>query len=145
MDADDAPVGRILTRRDVVRLLALGSAGVVVGCSRGASAGDTAAVAATGDTTAGATATRLPGCIVRPELTVGPYFVDNQLDTVGQKFLRGYQITDANGVARFTTIYPGWYRGRTVHIHFKVRTAATRRARKLDGWRLRVHVATLFR
>jgi len=46
-------------------------------------------------------------------------------DTVGQKFLRGYQITDAKGVARFTTIYPGWYRGRTVHIHFKVRTPAT--------------------
>src|SRR6267142_4437211 len=35
-----------------------------------------------------------------------------------QKFLRGYQITDANGVAAFTTIYPGWYSGRAVHIHF---------------------------
>jgi len=43
--------------------------------------------------------------------------------TQGQKFLRGYQGTDANGMARFTTIYPGWYRGRTVHIHFKIRTA----------------------
>lgn len=42
--------------------------------------------------------------------------------TVGQKFLRGYQLTDDNGVAAFTTIYPGWYRGRTVHIHFKIRT-----------------------
>lgn len=126
--------------------------------------------------------------MVRPELTVGPYFVDGKLErsdiraepstgivregvplalafnvsqvrdgqcsplagamvdvwqcdaqgmysgvsdqmvgfnTVGQKFLRGYQVTDAKGVARFTTIYPGWYRGRTVHIHFKVRTPAT--------------------
>jgi protocatechuate 3,4-dioxygenase beta subunit len=42
--------------------------------------------------------------------------------TVGQKFLRGYQVSDANGEARFTTVYPGWYPGRAVHIHFKVRT-----------------------
>ena len=42
-------------------------------------------------------------------------------DTVGQKFLRGYQVTDANGLAHFTTIYPGAYPGRAVHIHFKVR------------------------
>jgi protocatechuate 3,4-dioxygenase beta subunit len=45
-------------------------------------------------------------------------------DTIGLKFLRGYQVTDASGVARFVTIVPGWYQGRTVHIHFKVRTAA---------------------
>lgn len=41
--------------------------------------------------------------------------------TAGQKFLRGYQVTDQNGLARFTTIYPGWYPGRAVHIHFKIR------------------------
>jgi protocatechuate 3,4-dioxygenase beta subunit len=41
-----------------------------------------------------------------------------------RKFLRGYQITDANGVAAFTTIYPGWYSGRAVHIHFKLRLYA---------------------
>jgi protocatechuate 3,4-dioxygenase beta subunit len=35
-------------------------------------------------------------------------------------FMRGTQKTDANGVARFTTVYPGWYTGRTVHIHVKV-------------------------
>jgi protocatechuate 3,4-dioxygenase beta subunit len=126
-------------------------------------------------------------CVVRPELTEGPYFVDEQLNrsdictnsadgtvkegaplaltfnvsqvsnsacvplagaqvdvwhcdaqgvysgvtdtaegfvTVGEDFLRGYQITDANGVAAFSTIYPGWYRGRAVHIHFKIRTPA---------------------
>jgi len=40
------------------------------------------------------------------------------------KFLRGYQVTDANGVARFTTVYPGWYPGRPVHIHFKLRLFA---------------------
>lgn len=43
-------------------------------------------------------------------------------DTVGQKFLRGHQVSDAGGAARFTTVYPGWYPGRTVHIHFKIRT-----------------------
>ncbi len=123
-------------------------------------------------------------CIVRPEQTEGPYFVDERLhrtdirsdptngtitpgtqlaltfhishvragecrpvpdaqvdiwhcdatgvysdvrdpgfSTVGKKFLRGYQLTDANGLARFQTIYPGWYPIRTVHIHFKIRTA----------------------
>jgi protocatechuate 3,4-dioxygenase beta subunit len=41
----------------------------------------------------------------------------------GTKFLRGYQLTDANGAARFATIYPGWYQGRAVHIHFKIRTS----------------------
>jgi protocatechuate 3,4-dioxygenase beta subunit len=35
-------------------------------------------------------------------------------------FLRGVQKTDKNGVAVFTTIYPGWYQGRAVHIHLKV-------------------------
>jgi protocatechuate 3,4-dioxygenase beta subunit len=44
--------------------------------------------------------------------------------TVGRKFLRGYQTTDREGFVRFTTIYPGAYRGRAVHIHFKIRSAA---------------------
>ena len=35
-------------------------------------------------------------------------------------FLRGLQKTDSKGVAHFKTIYPGWYPGRTVHIHVKV-------------------------
>ncbi|BDC50151.1 hypothetical protein F183_A24670 [Bryobacterales bacterium F-183] len=41
---------------------------------------------------------------------------------VGKKYLRGYQMTDRNGQVKFTTIFPGWYSGRAVHIHFKVRT-----------------------
>jgi protocatechuate 3,4-dioxygenase beta subunit len=45
----------------------------------------------------------------------------SQGDTAGHKFLRGYQLTDARGVAEFTTLYPGWYPGRTVHVHFKIR------------------------
>jgi protocatechuate 3,4-dioxygenase beta subunit len=44
--------------------------------------------------------------------------------TKGTKFLRGYQTTDASGSAKFTTIWPGWYQGRAVHIHFKIRTTA---------------------
>jgi protocatechuate 3,4-dioxygenase beta subunit len=35
-------------------------------------------------------------------------------------FLRGAQRTGADGVATFDTIYPGWYQGRTTHIHVKV-------------------------
>jgi protocatechuate 3,4-dioxygenase beta subunit len=127
--------------------------------------------------------TAMPPCIVRPEQTEGPYFVDERLnrsdirsdpsdgsvkdgrqlqlalrvheirgdactplagavvdiwhcdalgvysdvrdrsfDTRGKKFLRGYQVTDPTGTARFLTIYPGWYPGRAVHIHFKIRT-----------------------
>jgi protocatechuate 3,4-dioxygenase beta subunit len=122
-----------------------------------------------------------PTCIVRPEQTEGPYFVDERLNrsdirvdpfddsiregvllylrfnvtqitanactflqgvyvdvwhcdamgdysdiqsegTLGRKFLRGYQVTNAFGAVEFLTIYPGWYPGRTVHIHFKIRT-----------------------
>ena len=53
---------------------------------------------------------------------LGVYSDISAQGTVGQKFLRGYQLSDANGEARFSTIYPGWYPGRAVHIHFKVRT-----------------------
>lgn len=42
------------------------------------------------------------------------------LDTTGETFMRGTQFADANGVVEFATIYPGWYPGRTPHIHFKV-------------------------
>ena len=35
-------------------------------------------------------------------------------------FMRGIQRTDAKGLALFKTVYPGWYAGRTVHIHVKV-------------------------
>ncbi|MBE9158080.1 intradiol ring-cleavage dioxygenase [Nodosilinea sp. LEGE 06152] len=47
--------------------------------------------------------------------------VDPRANTVGQKFLRGSQTTNADGTVEFTTIYPGWYPGRAVHIHFKIR------------------------
>ncbi|MCI0395690.1 MAG: intradiol ring-cleavage dioxygenase [Chloroflexi bacterium] len=200
-DNDDVQIGRILSRREVLRLL--GATGIVllVGCGPGESDSaqptSTSGQAPAGGATAtpalspeavvteeaAANATTAPACVVRPELTEGPYFVDVALDrsdirsdpatgvvkegallaltfnvsqvsngncsplpgvvvdiwhcdalgvysavsdpgfdTSGQQFLRGYQVTDANGAARFTTIYPGWYSGRTVHIHFKIRT-----------------------
>jgi len=52
----------------------------------------------------------------------GVYSDETANGTVGKKFCRGYQVTDANGAVRFTTIYPGWYSGRTIHIHVKLRT-----------------------
>lgn len=192
---DDLPLGRILDRREALKLFTAAGAAMLAGCGDGgsgaaASAGERMAAAgsgATGARAATAAATALPGCVVRPELTEGPYFVDQQLDrsdirtdpgtgvakagvplaltfsvsrvsggactplpgalvdvwqcdadgvysgvqdrmvgfdTSGQRFLRGQQRTSADGTARFITIYPGWYQGRTVHIHFKIRMDA---------------------
>ena len=45
-------------------------------------------------------------------------------DTGGQTFLRGCQISGDEGTVAFQTIYPGWYEGRTPHIHVRVRTFA---------------------
>jgi protocatechuate 3,4-dioxygenase beta subunit len=42
------------------------------------------------------------------------------VSTEGRTFLRGSQFTDDGGEVSFATIYPGWYTGRTPHIHFKV-------------------------
>src|SRR5688572_28616696 len=44
-----------------------------------------------------------------------------QSNTLGQDFLRGYQVSDANGRVSFITVYPGWYPGRTTHIHLRAR------------------------
>jgi protocatechuate 3,4-dioxygenase beta subunit len=184
MHDDDKPVGRVLSRREVLRLLGGTGAAILVGGQLTSIAwGQTATPEATVTPAATATGVPLPSCIVKPALTEGPYFVDNQLnrsdirsdptagvikegvtlrlafnvsdisnnacaplegamvdiwhcdalgaysgvqdqgfDTSGEQWLRGYQLTDANGVAGFTTIYPGWYSGRAVHIHFKIRT-----------------------
>ena len=50
----------------------------------------------------------------------GLYSEESGLGTAGQTFMRGIQRTDAHGIANFRTVYPGWYTGRTVHIHVKV-------------------------
>jgi protocatechuate 3,4-dioxygenase beta subunit len=150
---------------------------VAIGGNPTAGAAESRAVA----TSAATNAATVPACVVRPEVTEGPYYVDEQLvrsdirsdpgtgsvragtplvltfnvskvsnanctalegatvdiwhcdadgqysdvsdrgfDTKGQKWLRGSQATDASGKASFTTIYPGWYAGRAVHIHYKV-------------------------
>lgn len=47
------------------------------------------------------------------------------VDATGETFLRGFQVTDAGGRVQFATIYPGWYPGRTVHIHVRIHLDAT--------------------
>jgi protocatechuate 3,4-dioxygenase beta subunit len=54
-------------------------------------------------------------------VAIAPRHVDPVDD---RTFLRGIQITDRAGGARFRTIYPGWYQGRTPHVHLKVRFGA---------------------
>ena len=51
----------------------------------------------------------------------GIYSGVKDMGTAENNFLRGYQVTDNNGTVEFTTIYPGWYEGRAIHIHDKVR------------------------
>ncbi|GAB4511780.1 MAG: hypothetical protein OHK0046_10340 [Anaerolineae bacterium] len=176
---DDQPVGRLLTRREILRLFGGTGAALALGLGLPRLV---SAQAGTDTPTVDPTSTPLPSCVVRPELTEGPYFVDNDLnrsdirldptdesvrvglplwltfrvseitrracaplpgarvdiwhcDAEGEYsgveanrtennealWLRGYQITDEAGVAEFVTIYPGWYTGRAVHIHFKIR------------------------
>lgn len=62
---------------------------------------------------------------------------DFSFNTLGKQFLRGYQVTDADGKVAFTTIYPGWYPGRAVHIHFKVRA-------DIGGGRAKVFTSQLY-
>lgn len=59
-------------------------------------------------------------------------------------FLRGIQITDADGTVTFDTIYPGWYRGRTVHIHMKVRIAGEIDAKETYEGGTVAHTGQLF-
>lgn len=173
MHRDDVPVGDVLTRREALAVLGASGLALLGGPARGSASLRSQRT--------------VPACVVRPEQTEGPYFVDEALNrsdiradpatgtlkdgtpltlilavsrlrdkacaplagahvdiwhcdalgvysdvrdpgfnTVGQRFLRGYQLTDVNGEARFQTIYPGWYEGRTVHIHFKIRTDPAR-------------------
>jgi hypothetical protein len=62
MDNDDLMVGRLLTRREVVALLGMSS------------------IAAMAEPLAGQNPAVVPGCVVQPEQTEGPYFVDKMLN-----------------------------------------------------------------
>lgn len=55
---------------------------------------------------------------------------DRDVSTADRTFLRGTQHTDSHGQVRFKTVYPGWYAGRTPHIHIK---AFTDEKRPLNG------------
>jgi protocatechuate 3,4-dioxygenase beta subunit len=46
--------------------------------------------------------------------------------TDDKRYLRGAQVTNSDGIVQFTTIWPGWYRGRTVHIHAMVHVSNSR-------------------
>ncbi len=67
----------------------------------------------------------------------------------GERFLRGTQVTNRDGVAEFLTIYPGWYPGRTTHIHAKVhldrQTALTTQVYFDDEVSNRVHAKAPYR
>ncbi|HEY0564070.1 MAG TPA: hypothetical protein VGC88_00725 [Terriglobales bacterium] len=52
----------------------------------------------------------------------GIYSDEGVESTVGENWCRGYQVTDANGSVSFKTIVPGWYQGRTTHIHLRLRS-----------------------
>lgn len=54
-------------------------------------------------------------------------------NTSTQTWLRGYQITGSSGSVTFTTIVPGWYQGRTTHIHVRVRSMYNSASSTSDG------------
>lgn len=64
---------------------------------------------------------------------LGVYSNESSESTSGQSWLRGYQLTDANGLVTFTTIVPGWYQGRATHIHLRVRSKYDEASSTSDG------------
>ncbi len=49
------------------------------------------------------------------------------------RFLRGVQMTNADGIAELHTLYPGWYQGRAIHIHVKVHLGGSTAGNKYQG------------
>jgi protocatechuate 3,4-dioxygenase beta subunit len=64
-------------------------------------------------------------------------------DTARGLFLRGVQLSDDDGVASFTSIYPGWYPGRTNHVHIKVHVGGTATSDTYTGGHVS-HTGNLF-
>ena len=52
---------------------------------------------------------------------LGVYSDEASENSSSDTYLRGYQVTNAHGNVQFTTLYSGWYSGRTPHIHIRVR------------------------
>jgi protocatechuate 3,4-dioxygenase beta subunit len=63
----------------------------------------------------------------------GVYSDEGVENTSGLTWLRGFQLTDVNGLVMFTTIVPGWYAGRTTHIHLRVRSSYSQTSSASDG------------
>jgi protocatechuate 3,4-dioxygenase beta subunit len=66
-------------------------------------------------------------CKPLPDAVVEIWHCDalGEYSTADAPFLRGAQVTNRDGIVEFTTLYPGWYQGRTVHIHAKVHLDTT--------------------
>src|SRR5216110_2392587 len=80
IDSDDAPIGRILNRREVLALLGGSGAALLAACAPGVLAKPSPTAQPTTAAAAASPATTLPSCIVRPAVTEGPYFVDEKLN-----------------------------------------------------------------
>ena len=63
----------------------------------------------------------------------GLYSDEASEGTASQTWLRGYQTTGAGGTVTFTTIFPGWYQGRTTHIHLRGRSRYNAASSMRDG------------
>jgi len=74
---------------------------------------------------------------------VGKYSDESSNGTSGQTWLRGVQLTDADGVAKFRSVYPGFYQGRTTHIHVKVHIGGSVSGSKFAGGRVS-HTGQIF-
>jgi protocatechuate 3,4-dioxygenase beta subunit len=73
----------------------------------------------------------------------GSYSGFSQEGREDETYLRGIQLTNDRGVARFITVYPGWYPGRAIHIHTKVHIGGRAAGRAFRGGRT-AHTGQLF-
>jgi len=65
--------------------------------------------------------------------SAGIYSDEASESSTSETWLRGYQVTDASGEVTFVTIIPGWYSGRTTHIHLRVRSSYSTASSTSDG------------